>query len=68
MKVWALYDVDEKGEIIGIDAVTTDPTLAEMWQRESRFYRAEEFDTDKAGEYVSDVFAINFECSDEAQQ
>ena len=68
MKLWVLYDVDKNGEILGISAVTKEYGIAEMWRRESRSYRAGQFETDKAAEYVSDVFAINFECSTEFLQ
>jgi hypothetical protein len=34
MEVWVLYDLDECGQIIDIDAVTADAGIAEMWQRE----------------------------------
>jgi len=62
MKVWVLYDCDSRnGQIIGIDAVTTDSAVAEMWQRECRLYGAEQFDTDEALEYLSEVFAMNRE-------
>jgi hypothetical protein len=68
MEVWVLYDLDECGQIIDIDAVTADAGIAEMWQRECTLYRAKKFKTEKAPEYVSDVFSINFDCSTEQEQ
>ena len=55
MKVWALYDTDEEGEIAGITGVTTDAGTAWLWRAKSPLSRAEEFDPDDA---LSDVLAI----------
>jgi hypothetical protein len=60
MELWVLYDVDEHGQINDVDAVTTDWSLAEMWQRESDCYRAQKYRTEDAAEYVAELFEMNF--------
>ena len=55
-----LHDDDQDGNIYGIDGVTSDPAVAELWETEYEYCRADAFEIDDMRR-IADIFQINAE-------